>query len=235
MPIYILLERFPTRNPGFMNGDINFKADACFIIPTRWFFVPTYGWITHLCWCTHTTFLTDVSAVGVSETENLLLLILEPEAQYISVLLLMFQWILLSKWKRGSPGSCLPRYNVQKSYKSGMHTLGVPQRPSPRSCPPGQGLCEQSCVHTGFCHLLFLQTQTWPQTPDSLLLSSFGSGWVFKKHPLLFFQGAKRFKVLCRQIFLSHSWTEANRQALWRRTRMVSVPLREFMRNSVRF
>lgn len=87
----------------------------------------------------HTTFLTDVSAVGVSERENLLLLIPEPEAQHISILLLMFQWIPLPKWKRGSPASWLPRYNEQKSYESGMHTLGLPQWPPLCSCPPEQG------------------------------------------------------------------------------------------------
>lgn len=72
MPVYILLELFPTRNPGFMNRDISFKADAYFIIPTWWFFLYplSYGWITHLCWCTHTTFLTDISAVGVSERKT---------------------------------------------------------------------------------------------------------------------------------------------------------------------
>lgn len=196
MPIYILLDLFPTRSLGFMNRDINLKGVAYFIIQTWWFFLYpfSYGWITHLCWYTHSIFFTDVSAVGVSERENLLLLIPEPEAHYVSVLLLMFQWIPLSKWNRGSPGSWLPPYNMQKSYKSGMHTLGVPQCPSPCSCPR-QGVCEQSCIQPDFCHLLFLQTQTSPQIPAFLLLFSllfaFGSGGVFKEHPLLSFRGAK--------------------------------------------
>lgn len=48
-------------------------------------------------------------------------------------------------------------------------------------------------------------------------------------------KGPNILKLYAGKVFLSNSWTETNRQTLWRRTRMVSVPLREFMRNSAQF
>lgn len=60
-----------------------------------------------------------------------------------------------------------------------------------------------------------------------------GLGKCSKNIPSCPSKGPNIFKLYAGKVFLLHSWTEANRQALWRRTRMVSVPLREFMRNSI--
>jgi len=49
--------------------------------------------------------------------ESFFLLMPQPKVQDILILFLIFQWISLSKWKCGSPGTWLSRYIVWKNYE----------------------------------------------------------------------------------------------------------------------